>query len=291
MVPLLFLSAPAFALVTDAGGPYTVDAGDAITLSAEASILTECTRVEYSWDLDGDGVIDAVVADDPTVVFDAADLDGPLVVDVELGVSCEIIDGVGLDDRAWTTVTVNNVAPELGEPRIPASIEAGDTVLLSIDATDVEPADRITIAWDLGDGDTARGTEIAHAWAEPGTYALVVTASDDDGGSDRWEGSIEVVPVEDPGDDGGADGGADSGGDGGTDGGTGDGGTDGGTGDGGTDGGTGDGGGRDTFVDGGDTGSGLAPEYEILGTGCSCGSGGAAAVFLPMLLMGWRRRR
>jgi mono/diheme cytochrome c family protein len=61
--------------------------------------------------------------------------------------------------------------PGVALNEVPSVVHVGDPVSLSV-TTAGSPA----VAWDLGDGDTATGTQVAHAWDAPGRYLITVTA-------------------------------------------------------------------------------------------------------------------
>jgi len=77
--------------VADDGGPYTVEQGGSVLLTAAGSSDADGSIVGYEWDLDGDGVfgesgIDAARGDEAgfSVVFSAAGLSAPATHDVSL---------------------------------------------------------------------------------------------------------------------------------------------------------------------------------------------------------------
>jgi PKD repeat protein len=61
-----------------------------------------------------------------------------------------------------------------------ASATAGTAVRLSADARD-RFSDVASVTWDLGDGATASGSSVSHAYAAAGTYEAKVTATDEHG--------------------------------------------------------------------------------------------------------------
>jgi hypothetical protein len=91
---------------TNAGGPYTVNEGSSITLSGSGADI-DSTIVSYEWDLDYDGVSfqSDLVGQNPNY----NSIDGPLSRTIALRVT----DDGGATGIGATTLTDNNVAPEL----------------------------------------------------------------------------------------------------------------------------------------------------------------------------------
>ena len=90
--------------------------------------------------------------------------------------------GVGWDTLI---VTVNNVAPTavIESVTAPDPIMPGDTIFFSGSAVDPGILDTFTFEWDFGDGSTASGSSVEHAYTNPGIYTVTLTVTDDDGGS------------------------------------------------------------------------------------------------------------
>jgi PKD repeat protein len=51
----------------------------------------------------------------------------------------------------------------------------------------------VAYAWDLGDGTAAAGGQVSHAYAAPGTYAVTLTVSDDQGGTGTAMRTVTIV--------------------------------------------------------------------------------------------------
>jgi uncharacterized protein len=89
--------------VANAGGPYTVDEGSSVTVSATATD-TENSTLTYSWDLDNNGVFET---SGQSVTFSAASLDGPSSHTIKV----QVTDNGGLSTVASAMVDVLNVPP------------------------------------------------------------------------------------------------------------------------------------------------------------------------------------
>ena len=90
----------------DAGGPYTVDEGSSVTLTATGAD-PEGGPLTYAWDLDNNGTFET-----PGQSVSFAGVDGPADHTVEV----QVTDNGGLSATAQTTVHVNNVPPTVGTP-------------------------------------------------------------------------------------------------------------------------------------------------------------------------------
>ena len=109
----------------DAGGPYTVDEGSSVTLSATADD-PDGDAVTYAWDLDGNGTFETS-GQTATLTPD----DGP----ASRTVTVQATDPSGLSSTDTATVTVRNVAPT-ATFHASGSVTAGGTAELSLDRSE-----------------------------------------------------------------------------------------------------------------------------------------------------------
>ncbi len=166
-----------------AGGPYTIDEGASVTVTA-TGFDPEHTPLSYAWDLDNDGVFEAA---GQSVSFSAALLDGPGTT--VIGV--QVTDAGGLSVMNHAAVAALNVSPVVGLPLITAaSIPAGAVVAsatFSDPASDDAP---FTCAVDYGAGAGSQpGTLSGNTCAGPayvypgvGSWLVTLTVTDKDGG-------------------------------------------------------------------------------------------------------------
>jgi PKD repeat protein len=156
-----------------------------VSLHAYAQDPLGNEAVAYVWDF-GDGTPTATGAD---VVHLWPD-DGTFPVTVTA------TDAAGDTAVRVLNLEVENVAPVItGLSAGPAS--EGVPVAMAGEATDVA-ADTVSLEWDFGDGTTAFGTEVEHVYLSDGTYTVVLTARDEDGGASTSSFEIVVadLPVE-----------------------------------------------------------------------------------------------
>jgi PKD repeat protein len=88
------------------------------------------------------------------------------------------------------TVTVN-APPSVTFDFDPASPLAGHQVDFSSQVSDPE-GNPVSLAWTFGDGETGIGAAPSHAYKEPGTYTITVTATDSHGASSSASDQIVV---------------------------------------------------------------------------------------------------
>ncbi len=98
-------------------------------------------------------------------------------------IDLHLSDASGAFTNTTAVLKVNNVAPtvDAGPDR---QLVRGESADFAAKITDPGPLDTHTITWDFGDGSPAEaGADVTHSYAEPGSYAITVTVTDDDGGS------------------------------------------------------------------------------------------------------------
>lgn len=154
-------------------GPARLDEGGTGTFSAAGSVDPNGSIVSFAWSF-GDGSSASGES-----VSHAFTQDGVYRVTVTT------TDNDGLTSSASLDVTVDNVAPELGDFD-DATLEAGDTY--TVEGTFADPgADPWTATVDWGDGSspgqvmlTGRAFSLVHVYAAAGTFPVTVTITDDD---------------------------------------------------------------------------------------------------------------
>ncbi|MCA9037595.1 MAG: hypothetical protein KDA91_20815, partial [Planctomycetaceae bacterium] len=204
---LLPLNAPP---VANAGGPYQVSEGGTLQLSGAESSDPDLPDdiLHFEWDLDGDGIFgetgaDAARGDESgaTPVFDAGSLDGPDSHVVQLRVT----DSYGETDISETTISVVNVAPVPVIEQISDSRLEGSEIVVTGAATDPAGSGD-TLAYDYrvykNGAETvfasASGTDLLSFTFTPddnGSYQIVLTVSDEDGGTASVSETITVSNV------------------------------------------------------------------------------------------------
>lgn len=173
--------------------------------------------VELQWDLDVNGSYETTGS---PVIFDAIGFDGPSVVHVPARAQHSF---GGPPGEATATVTVRNVAPELMQFRLTNG--AGQVVNVDVpfvlvnlpvtvtaDFSDPGVLDHQSATLDWGDGtvdphtafitfdeafgDGSGAVSHAHSYPLPGSYSVVLSVMDDDGGADSESTDVEVLTPE-----------------------------------------------------------------------------------------------
>ncbi len=166
-----------------AGGPYTVNEGSTVLLTASGSD-PDGDVLSYAWDLDDNGSFET-----PGQSVSYLGVDGPAAPTVAVRAT----DPGGLSASAKTTVQVNNVAPTIGAITAPlAPVSVGTPVTTSAPFTDPGVLDTHTALWSWGDGTFSAGAisetngsgtaEGTHTYTSAGVYTVTLTVTDKDGG-------------------------------------------------------------------------------------------------------------
>jgi PKD repeat protein len=147
----------------------TVDTDEAISFDASDSSDPDGYIVDYSWDF-GDGAKGTGVS-----VQHAYSQDGTYTV------TLTVTDNDGATDTAKATKTVNNRSPIASFTESAETVSSGESI--HFDASESHDPDGtiVSYSWDFGDGNTATGVEVDHAYEDDGVYTVTLTVVDDDG--------------------------------------------------------------------------------------------------------------
>jgi predicted extracellular nuclease len=164
-----------------AGGPYSVDEGGSVLVSATGDD-PEGGTLSYAWDLDDNGTFETP---GQSATFSAAGVDGPSAHTVAV----QVTDEGGLTAESEATVNVANVAPDVSAAFAAPSVDCGaSNATLDVSFSDPGP-DTFTASVDWGDGSAAEPLggvtspfSASHTYAAAGSYHAEVTVTDDDGG-------------------------------------------------------------------------------------------------------------
>ncbi len=165
-------------VITSSTFPSSPTESISASFSAAATDVVGDT-VSYAWDFgDGGTATGASVthiwanSGDYTVTLTASDEDGG-------------------NTTITTIITVGNVAPTIDSISIPETgVEEGNVSFAST-SSDVG-TDLLVSSWDFGDGSTAGGGTVQHAYADQGVYVVTLTVTDADGASTSSTDSITI---------------------------------------------------------------------------------------------------
>ena len=178
--------------VADAGGPYSVNQGVALTVDGSGSTDPDGSITDYAWDCDTDGVVDASSASATNTCTYAT-----------IGsytATLTVTDAGGLTDSATATVTVTNTAPvaNAGGPYL-----ANQGAPVALDGSASSDADGSVVLWEwdcdndgtyeLSSG-SATGNSCTYANVGSPTIALRVTDNDGDTGTAVASATINNTP-------------------------------------------------------------------------------------------------
>jgi hypothetical protein len=175
--------------------------------------------IGLGWDLDGNGTFET---SGTSVTFSAAALDGPTTATVSARAQHPTdTSPTGTGDPLSVPVQVRNVPPQVGSATVVDSLGhsldggvnmalTGLPVKLSVDFTDPGVADTQTgrVAWGDGSSTTTFSTfsdahggvtghlQHSHVYSTAGTFTIVTTITDDDGGATTVERTIKVLSIE-----------------------------------------------------------------------------------------------
>lgn len=106
-----------------------------------------------------------------------------------------VTDNSGGTNTTTFRVAVSNVRPILTATANVTEIDEGDEIAFTLEWIDPGELDEHTISWDFGDGTESSSQNPIHQFEQDGTYTVLVTVADDDGGQASKPFVIEVNNV------------------------------------------------------------------------------------------------
>ena len=160
--------------------PQDATVGETVTFDASNSTDDDGDIAEYRWDFDGDGTVDRTTQSATTEEsYGSAG---------EYTATVTVVDSEGRTGTASATVSVGE--PLNARADVPAGVEVNETFTAdgSNSSGDIE-----SYEWTFGDGTTATGASVDHAYGESGTYEVTLTVTDSAGNEDTDTATVEVV--------------------------------------------------------------------------------------------------
>jgi PKD repeat protein len=158
--------------VSRPGGPYSGTINVAIALNGATSSDPDGSIASYAWDF-GDGTTGSGAT--PTHAYAGV---GTYTV------TLKVTDNGGLTHTASTTATVTTVAapqPPVARPGGPYSGTVNAAVSFDGSGSSDPDGRIVSYDWQFGDGGTASGAQVLHAYAAAGSYTITLKVTDDTG--------------------------------------------------------------------------------------------------------------
>src|SRR2546426_6733305 len=109
-------------------------------------------------------------------------------------VTCTATDSASATAAGSTSVDVSP-SPSVGAYANPSAAVPGTSLTFSAQATG-GPGGFTDYAWSFGDGATGSGTQVAHPFAQPGSYQASVTVTDTNGGTASGSVSVTISNIQ-----------------------------------------------------------------------------------------------
>jgi PKD repeat protein len=173
--------------------PEPQDEGSAMQFTDQSTSIID-PIISWEWDFAGLGTSND---QNPSFIFEDNGV---------FSVSLTVTDDDGNSDTISHDVTISNVPPAVGLITGPMDpVQVGTPIIVFAEFTDPGTADTHTAVWDWGDGMTpgtvnetggSGSVEDSYTYTEAGIHTLVLTVTDDDGGSGQSQ--FQYVVVYDP---------------------------------------------------------------------------------------------
>ncbi len=168
----------------NANGPYAAETANAIAFSSAGSSDSDGTITSYLWDF-GDG--NTSTAANPSHTYAAA---GGYTVTLTVTDN----EGATGNDTATATVSDPNAAPT-ALVNGPYSGDEDTAIAFSSAGSTDSDGTITTYAWTFGDGGTSSAANPSYTYADPGTYTVTLTVTDNDGATDQASTSATIANV------------------------------------------------------------------------------------------------
>jgi hypothetical protein len=158
----------------DAGGPYTIQQGQSLTLDASGSTDPQGLPLTYTWDVNGNGVFGEATGVSPTVSWTHLQSLGISAAGSPYEVEVRVHDSNGLEDTseiALLTVEATTFPATLSGD---STVQEGSTFTLLLTPPRTQTPSGYTIDW--GDGVqqniTGSPSSVTHVYPEAGGYTI-----------------------------------------------------------------------------------------------------------------------
>jgi PKD repeat protein len=146
---------------------HTVPTNELINFDASTSYDSDGTITSYNWDF-GDGATGTGVS-----VQHAYSQEGTYTV------TLTVTDDDGATDTTSATKTVLNRIPIASFTESAETVSSGESIHFNASGSYDQDGTIVSYSWDFGDGNTATGVEVDHAYEDDGVYTVTLTVIDD----------------------------------------------------------------------------------------------------------------
>ncbi|MFN3982988.1 MAG: PKD domain-containing protein, partial [Caldilinea sp.] len=173
----------------NAGGPYSGQEGQPVTLNGSGSTEPNGGVLSYAWDLNGNGQYDDAFIVNPTYTWpnDGVYTAGLLVT-----------GSGGFTATSTATVTIANVDPQIISIDHNTPVRRSQPVTITVNASDV-PSDTPSYSFDWTsnnafDIENSLSNTAVTSYTATGLYTITVRVADDDGGVVTGTTTVQVTP-------------------------------------------------------------------------------------------------
>ncbi len=160
--------------------PTVPQPGANVALNAFFSTDQDGDSLTYSWNF-GDGTTSAT----GSIVNHAYTSSG------NYSITLTVTDSLGNASPLTKTVRVN-APPVASFTASASSITAGSAITFDASSSSDSDGTVVTYQWNFGDGSNATGKSVTHTFANPGSYQVKLSVTDNDGGTKQFAMTIRV---------------------------------------------------------------------------------------------------
>jgi len=155
--------------------------GEVIDFDASGSYDTDGYIVGYSWYF-SDGNTDSGVTVSHSYVEDG-----------EYTVTLKVVDDDGAFGIKTSSIVVKNRPPVADLDMSSAILDKKEIVTFNASGSYDPDGTIVSYSWDFGDGNTATGVTVSHAYADNGSYVVTLTVTDNDGATDSAHATKTIM--------------------------------------------------------------------------------------------------
>ena len=155
-----------------------------ITFNASSSYDIDGFITNYTWDFDGNGIIDAIT-DNPVIIYSYSN-------DGIYNVTLTVYDNDGFNSTITKQITILNNPPIANFSFMPINPKTNENITFNASLSYDIDGFITNYTWDFGDGSIGYGKIVQHSYSNDGIYNVTLTIYDDDGSIATVTKSIEI---------------------------------------------------------------------------------------------------